>query len=652
MSFLTVLALAVAALIAAPYLAHRLRRQRADEVPFAPARLVPEAPPKARRRARLEDRSLFAIRAASVVALALLGASPLVRCSRLALSRGGASVAVAIVIDDSMSMRAKDGGDRSRFARAKKGAEEILASLREGDAAAIVLAGAPARVGLAATTDVGAARAALEGVVESDRATDLDGAVAIARTLVGQLPQIDRRVIVLSDLADGNADAPPLGGAADATVPVWVAMPELAKDTDAADCGILAADRAGGRARVRFACSLPRAAAGREVQIKDGDKVLQTASLPQTALGEVMLPIVGDDARELFAVLTGDDAVAADDRALVVVESGPAAIAVVGDRSDDAVSTGGAPVVEQALAALHVDMAVRPIPQAPDRREDTAAFAAMLVDDPPGFTPEQRHALAAFVDRGGVLVLALGRRAAAAPLGATFEPFLARAVGFGPTPTQSADPASGAPALGDAAASLSDLAAKGRAALAPDDASAFEPILKWSDGAPFVMRRARGRGEVWVTTLPFSVDVSDMALRPGFLSLLDAIVGDAKERSSPLRGDVGVPWVFAGAGAVEAIGPGGRVASSRDDGALRIVPTLIGPHRLTVDGTPELRVAAPVQREIDLRPRAVASTATSSSLGGGVSVVDVSWAIALVLLVLVAAETVVRAVTRPRGEIA
>lgn len=190
MSFLTLVALGIAVLVAAPYLAHRLRRRRADEVPFAPARLVPPSPPKARRRSRLEDRSLFAIRAVSIVALALLGASPLVRCSRLALSRGGASVAVAIVLDDSMSMRAKDGTvARTRFERAKEGAQEILAALREGDAAAIVLAGAPSRVGLAATTDIAAAKAALEGVTASDRATDLDGALTIAQTLVGELPR-------------------------------------------------------------------------------------------------------------------------------------------------------------------------------------------------------------------------------------------------------------------------------------------------------------------------------------------------------------------------------------------------------------------------------------------------------------------------------
>ena len=338
--------------------------------------------------------------------------------------------------------------------------------------------------------------------------------------------------------------------------------------------------------------------------------------------------------------------------ALVVVESGPAALAVVGDRADDALSTGGAPVVEQALAALHVDMSVRPIPQAPDRREDTAAFAAMIVDDSPGFTPEERHALSAFVERGGVLVLALGRGAASAPLGATFEPFLSHGVTFGPTPAQNADPASAGTLLGEAASSLGDLGAKGRATLAPDDVAGFESVLKWSDGAPLVLRRARGRGEVWLMTLPLSVDVSDLPLRPGFLSLLDLIVSDAKERSAPLRGDVGVPWAFGGARQVEADGPGGRLIASRDEGALRIVPTLIGPYRLTVDGTKELRVAAPAQREIDLRPRAVVATATASSLGGGVSVVDISWMVALVLLGLVALEIIVRALTRPRGETA
>src|SRR5437868_5896627 len=114
----------MAVLVAVPWLAHRLRRRRAEERPFPAARLVPPAPPRARRRSQIEDRGLFALRAASVVALAVLGASPLVRCSRLSLHReGGASVALAIVIDDSMSMRAAaPAGGGSRFDRAMRGA--------------------------------------------------------------------------------------------------------------------------------------------------------------------------------------------------------------------------------------------------------------------------------------------------------------------------------------------------------------------------------------------------------------------------------------------------------------------------------------------------------------------------------------------------
>jgi hypothetical protein len=644
MTFLTLLALGIAVLVAAPYVAHRLRRQRAEEHPFAPVRLVPPTPPKARRRARLEDRSLFMIRAASVIALALLGASPLVKCSRLALSRSGTSVAVAIVLDDSMSMRVVDASGRSRFQRAQEGAREILGALRDGDAAAIVLAGSPARVGLAATTDISAARAALDGIAESDRATDLDGSIAIARTLVSELPQIDRRVIVLSDLADGKPDAPPLGEGA--ALPVWVAMPELRAPAD--DCGLLAADRTGARARVRFACSTPQAAVGRAVQIEDGDKVIATTPLPQTQMGEATLTVSGDETRELFAQLTGKDAIASDDRAPVVVEAGPAALAVVGDRTEEAVATGGAPVVEQALAALHVDMAVRPIPQVPDRREDTAPFAAIIVDDPPGFTPEQRRALGAFVESGGVLLVALGRRAAAAPLGANFEPLLSQAVGWDSSPAAGVDAASGATFFGEASSSLADLAPKGRAKLAEQDVSAYEPLLKWSDGAPLVGRRARGRGDVWMATLPFSVEASDFALRPGFLALLDAFVTEAKQRATPRRGDVGVPWAFGGARQVEAQGPGGPIAATRDDGTLRIVPFLAGPYKVSIDGNKELRVAAPLAREIDMRPRAVASSATSSALGGGVAIVDVSWMVALALLGLVAAELVIRALMGSR----
>lgn len=647
MSVVTGLALAIGLLIVAPYLAHRLRRRRAEERPFAPARLVPPAPPKARRRAQLEDRALFAIRALSILFLALLGASPLVRCSRLALQRsGGASVSLAIVIDDSMSMRAKDASERTRFSRAKEGARQLLASAREGDAVAVVLAGAPSRVALAATNDLGAARATIDALQESDRGTDLEGSVTVARALIGQLPQVDKRIVVLSDLADGNPDGPPLGQGS--AIPVWVAMPELREPGQ--DCGIRLADRAGIRVRVEVVCSSASAAQAREVVIRAGDKTLARAPLPKTATGDVVLRLPDDDASELTAALSGADAIASDDAAIVVTEAGPGTVAIVADTADEAAATGGAPIVEQALSALHLDIAVRPIPALPDRVEDLSAFAGIIVDDPPGFTPEQRRALGAFIEGGGVALVALGPRSAAAPLGASLEPLLAHAVSWSSSPSPGIDPDKVASALAESAPSLVDLAAKGRIAIGAEDTGAFEPLLSWKDGAPLLTRRGSGRGEAWLSTLPFAVDTSDLTLRPGFLALLDAFVAEARQRAVPRRGDVGVPWAFSGARTVAIEGPGGPVPASRDGLSWRAVPTLTGSYHVVVDGKNELRVAAPIAREMDLRPRAGESSASASPLGDSHAAVDVSWAIALALLAFVAAELALRALTRARQE--
>ncbi len=428
MTFLSALALAVALLVAAPYLAHRLRRRRAEEQPFPPARLVDPAPPKARRRSRLEDRALFATRAAAVVALAILGATPFVKCSRLSLQRSaGASVAVAIVVDDSMSMRALAGA-KSRFARARDAAREILSSSRDGDAVAVVLAGAPARVALAATTDLGAARDALAALTESDRATDLDGAVALAGGLVSSLPQVDHRVVVLSDLADGHSDGPPLGESLG--VPIWIALPELR--VAAGDCAIMRAERSGTRVRVEVACGPGASAAGRDVVIEGADsKPLARAPVVSGTGPTVELTLIlSAGAAPVRARLSGSDAVASDDVAPVATALGRGAVAIVADATDEAVATGGAPILEQALAALRLDVEVRPLPAFPDGVDDLGSPIGVLLDDPPGLTPEQRRALGLFLDGGGVVLLALGPHAGGAPLGASLEPVLGHSVAW------------------------------------------------------------------------------------------------------------------------------------------------------------------------------------------------------------------------------
>jgi hypothetical protein len=663
MSFVTLGALAIALLVVAPVAAHLLRRRSAEERPFPAARLVPASPPVARRRSLLEDRALFAIRALAVIALAVLGATPFVRCSRLAISRrAGASVALAIVVDDSMSMRAAaDGGpsgrgEKTRFERAKESASELLGSSYAGDAVAIVLAGAPARVALASTTNITAAKEALAAIEPSDRATDLDGAVALAHELLKGLVQPDKRIVVLSDLADGNPDGAAIGGERD--VDTWVPLAELR--AKGADCGVTRADRAGPKVRARVVCTPPTdgsadPAAGRALEIRRGDEVLGSVRLaPGSHMQDLAVDLRESPDAKLRAVLTGPrDVLGEDDEAPVVPEGGALAIATIVDPASTRVVTGGPPPIEQAFAALELDAAVRPLPSVPEHAEELGSYAALIVDDAPGFTPEVRRSLAAWVEHGGVVLLTLGPRAASAPLGASFDPLVPGVVRWSTElrGVEGIEPGS-APSFGPTAVGLEKLAPHGRALLTPAAIDGADVLAKWKDGSPLLIRRPVGRGAVLALTLPLSTDESDLALRPAFLSLLDRVVSVARSRGGARRIDAGESWTFDGFEhvTVRASASGASVPVTRVDGRLRAAPGVAGPYDLDLDGDHSVRVVSVPEREIDLRARRVADAAHAPSLGGLSEAIDASPYVALTLLGLLAAELFLRTLGQRAAE--
>jgi hypothetical protein len=65
-------------------------------------------------------------------------------------------------------------------------------------------------------------------------------------------------------------------------------------------------------------------------------------------------------------------------------------------------------------------------------------------------------------------------------------------------------------------------------------------------------------------------------------------------------------------------------------------------YRIVVNGRAEERVATPVTKELDLRPRAIASSADGGGLGQRHAPVDISGEVALVLLFLTALEMALR----------
>lgn len=662
MSFATWLALAVGVFVVAPFVAHLLRRSRAEPKEFPPAHLVPVAEPVARQQSRLEDRLLLGIRAAMVLALAVLGATPLLRCSRLSLARSaGGSVALAIVVDDSLSMRARAPSGKSRFDLAIGGAKELLGTTREGDAVAIVLAGAPARIVLSATTDLAAARHALDQIQESDRATDLGAAVELARSLLHSLPHVDRRVVLLSDFAGGPI---PKG-----EIQVWAPLADLRKPVD--DCAVVSASSHGRRVSVSLACSTAQAARGRSLELvvtdgkaepssEDAGKDAKAAKAGEVVASEKLDMRPGDQTLSLDppvlgagldARLSGTDDNRADDRAPVAPDSTGFGFGVYSDIATAGATTGGATVLEQALEALGRDLAVKPLATLPEDEKDLRGLGALLLDDPAGIAPEARGSLAAWLERGGVAVAFLGPKSENVQLGTTLEPFVRGALRWEHTKASSVDPASTA-WLGAPGSSFDALAPKGRTRLDSALPDGAKVMARWDDGQPFLVEHATGRGVTYAVSLPSSPDQSDLALRPGFLALLEYFIDQAERRSGPKRTAAGTPWTFPATSSVEIEGPRGRAAVEAlgrgSDSSKSFVGDVVGRYRVVQDGETSTRIVSIHSDEVTTEPREPDSANEKVVTGGVESKLDVSREVALFLLALFAGELVLRALRRAK----
>jgi hypothetical protein len=646
LSVLTGLALLVGFFVAAPTFAHYLRRRTAGEQVLPTARLLSKTPPAARKRSALEDRLLYLTRVIAIVSLAILGATPFVRCSHLSLSRpDGASIAIAFVIDDSLSMRAPHNAQTTRFESTRKAALDLLASAAPGDSFAIVFAGAPPRVELSPTSDQGIVKSALEKMSVSDRATDLDGAISIAADLVRSLPHVDKRVALLSDLADGTrATTLPDTG----EVKVWFPLPSLTAKSEA-DCAIVRAERHPADVRVTIACTPGTSARGRKLSLLSGERVVSDTTLTDAL--SVVLPVSVDLGDPLDVLLDPKDTIASNDRAAVSRASRDLALLIVSDAADHVIETGGPPPVEQALAALELASIAKPSVTIPEHNEELDGYAGILVDDPPGFTPEQRRALEAWVNRGGELFLTLGPHAGSASLGASFSGLVPGVVRYETSPVKGANPAT-CGFFGLAREGLSDFAAAKRATLDPTAVDGADLLCSFSDGAPLFLRRRLGRGSIHLLTVPFSLDASDFVLRPAFLSALDRFAEEARARAGAQTVEAGQSFGVAGIAKVRAMyAPFDRTAEipldvHEDRGLARVRTDLAGRYLLTLDDKSEVRVALVPPREIDLRPRALPDQASDKAFGGEADKVDISRYVALFLLFVVASELVIRVIMR------
>lgn len=642
MTFLIPLALLALAAAVGPIVAHALRQGRSRAVAFPATRFVRAHQATTKERRRLQDKWLLAIRLLSIMCLAALGATPLASCSRLSLSRDrGASVAVLLVVDDSASMQV-EAGRQTRLDQALSAARELLQTARSGDAVGIVLAGRPARLLLPPTTDLARAKSALSDVTASDRSTDLDAALSLADDALARLPQTDKQIVLLSDLATTS----PLRKT---TQTLTIPLPELAKPFD--NCGLLRARRESGQVSVEIACTPGSVRAGRQVELLDrAGKRLASAELVET----VDLPIGDDSSGQATVRLTeargstrdqipGDDVISVEPKASSFV------VGLCADAKRSGLPTSGTTVLRAGLEALEENLAVDPVAVLPDHPAELEGMAALVIDDPPGLTPEAASVLEGFVQQGGVVLTLLGRQVEAAPLGAVFQPLVAGAPTWSDVGARGVEPNS-AGMLGVLAQGWSDLPAHGRVVV-PDQPGETRVAVRFADGQPLVLERPLGQGLFITTLLPSSVEVSDFALRPAFLALLDRVLYEARLRSSFAASEVGEPWEVPEGTTVT--GPDGDLPILLEGGRALVVPARAGRYTLRVSGKDSPRFALRNAAEATLQPRKVAPLAAAQRSAHAKQSTDISREVALALLLLMLVELGIRArkrlPSRPRA---
>ncbi|NUP54263.1 MAG: hypothetical protein HOQ19_00360, partial [Gemmatimonadaceae bacterium] len=142
MSFLAPLFLFLGAAAAVPLLLHLLRRNVTARVDFPAARYLQRAEQEHSRSLRLRNLLLMLLRVLLILALALAAARPFVA----ALGVGHGATAVAIVLDNSLSTTAVEGG-APVFDRLRGSARALLQASSPSDQLWLVTADGRPRAG-------------------------------------------------------------------------------------------------------------------------------------------------------------------------------------------------------------------------------------------------------------------------------------------------------------------------------------------------------------------------------------------------------------------------------------------------------------------------------------------------------------------------
>ncbi|HZP84161.1 MAG TPA: BatA domain-containing protein, partial [Chthonomonadaceae bacterium] len=201
MSFLNPGFLGALALVGIPLLIHLLRRRKLKVIRWAAMEFLLQSQRKQRRRLRIEELILLALRMLIVALAALAFARPVLRALGVPLLSQNARVYAVIVMDNSLSMDYRGADGKRSFERAQAAADDILTHvLRPGDSASLVLlSDKPTTAVGAPSFDLDLVRERVRGAKVGDRATDYLAAAQTVAALLKASKTPDKEVYWLTD---------------------------------------------------------------------------------------------------------------------------------------------------------------------------------------------------------------------------------------------------------------------------------------------------------------------------------------------------------------------------------------------------------------------------------------------------------------------
>jgi hypothetical protein len=536
---LALLALAAAIL---PWLAHRIRRRDLTPVPLPTLQLLRKAEANKRRSRGLADLLLLLLRIAIVIAACLGLAAPYVT-ARLHFGDGTVASA-AIVVDDSLSMLRREGGE-SLLAMQLQAAANAIDSLPDRSEVTVIAAGHPARILARRTSELSVARAALARIAhDSVRSADWPSALKLAVSQLDAARHPTKRVLLLSDFAvhtQLKAEDVRLDG-------LQVSLERIGSVPPAANLyftSVRALPDPSAKGQTSIAVELAAYGEAPErvpVRVRSAEREIARAELhivagAAQAVIQVPTPLPDADPSALLTI-DADDALEADNSAGVLLR--PSAAVVVMLVNGDPQPASDRDELHYARSALRlsessgVNLGLRSVDASALGKYDLTQVDVLILANATAMSDAEAQRIVRFVQQGGGLIVTAGShvkpRRYNAALGDVL-PCQIRARAKGSIDIAQPEPSSLFP-LGQSGLTQTNTQER----LMLDCRS--EVSLRFSDGAPAlaIANVERGRSALLATSL--DADWTDLPLRPGYLPMLTWLIRDVARAELAISGPV------------------------------------------------------------------------------------------------------------------